>query len=365
MRATDSDDCWLKNRFTGYQDKPDRRGNFKNRTPAPTLPPPPPPAPPGEERPCDIYAAAGTPCVAAHSMVRALYGGYSGPLYLAKRANDGATREVRVLATGGIADGAAQDAFCRGTSCVVERIFDQSPMGNHLDTAPGGSVPSGHDPDTPVNATRERLYVGGHPVYSACFEPHDGYRKIKGNGVATGDEPETIYMVVSGTHYNYGCCFDYGNAETNSRDDGQGSMETVYFGSAKRQPYDHGGDGPGPCIMADLEKGLWGENTGNSHEPSIVGVDYVTAMVKGDSGNHFAIKGGDATKGALKTYFDGPRPTGYTPMKKQGSIVLGIGGDNSPHAVGTFYEGVMTKGYTSDAADDKVQANIVAASYGR
>ena len=31
--------------------------------------------------PCDIYAAAGTPCVAAHSTTRALYAAYNGPLY--------------------------------------------------------------------------------------------------------------------------------------------------------------------------------------------------------------------------------------------------------------------------------------------
>ena len=52
-------------------------------------------------------------------------------------------------------------------------------------------------------------------------------------------------------------------------------------------------------------------------------------------------------------------------MKKQGAIVLGIGGDNSDFGIGTFYEGVMTAGYTTDATDDAVQANIVAARYGR
>lgn len=31
--------------------------------------------------PCDIFGAAGTPCVAAHSTVRALYGAYAGALY--------------------------------------------------------------------------------------------------------------------------------------------------------------------------------------------------------------------------------------------------------------------------------------------
>ena len=46
-------------------------------------------------------------------------------------------------------------------------------------------------------------------------------------------------------------------------------------------------------------------------------------------------------------------------------IVLGIGGDNSDASVGTFYEGVMTAGYSTDATDDMIQANIVAAGYGR
>ena len=50
-------------------------------------------------------------------------------------------------------------------------------------------------------------------------------------------------------------------------------------------------------------------------------------------------------------------------MQKQGAIVLGNGGDNSNSAQGTFYEGVMTAGYPSDATDQKVQANVVAAKY--
>jgi non-reducing end alpha-L-arabinofuranosidase len=87
-------------------------------------------------------------------------------------------------------------------------------------------------------------------------------------------------------------------------------------------------------------------------------------MVKGGT-NGFAIKVGDATTGQLATMYNGPRPNGYQPMKKQGAIVLGIGGDNSWSAIGTFFEGVMTQGYSSDAADAAVQANIVAAGYGK
>jgi len=63
--------------------------------------------------------------------------------------------------------------------------------------------------------------------------------------------------------------------------------------------------------------------------------------------------------------YEGARPTGYDPMKKQGAILLGIGGDNSNSAVGTFYEGCVTAGYPSTATDDAVQENIVAAGYGR
>ena len=50
-------------------------------------------------------------------------------------------------------------------------------------------------------------------------------------------------------------------------------------------------------------------------------------------------------------------------MKKEGSIILGIGGDNSVSAVGSFFEGVITAGYSSDAADEAVHADVVAAGY--
>ena len=52
-------------------------------------------------------------------------------------------------------------------------------------------------------------------------------------GVATGDEPETIYMVTSGRHYNGGCCFNYGNAEIDplfGHSYGRGNMEAIYWG---------------------------------------------------------------------------------------------------------------------------------------
>lgn len=52
-------------------------------------------------------------------------------------------------------------------------------------------------------------------------------------------------------------------------------------------------------------------------------------------------------------------------MHRPGGIVLGVGGDNSGTSCGNFYEGVMTKGYATTATDALIQANIVAAGYGK
>src|SRR5512141_195385 len=75
--------------------------------------------------PCDVYASGGTPCIAAHSTVRALYGSYSGNLYQVRRSSDNTTRNIGVLTAGGFANAASQDSFCAGTSCVVTVLYDQ------------------------------------------------------------------------------------------------------------------------------------------------------------------------------------------------------------------------------------------------
>jgi hypothetical protein len=72
--------------------------------------------------PCDIYGAAGTACVAAHSTVRALYSAYNGNLYQVQRASDRATTNIGLLAPGGYANAAAQDSFCANTSCIITII---------------------------------------------------------------------------------------------------------------------------------------------------------------------------------------------------------------------------------------------------
>ena len=94
--------------------------------------------------PCDIYAAGGTPCVAAHSTTRALSASYNDPLYQIMRQSDGKSLNIGVVQpsaidAGGYADAAAQDAFCANTICFIKVIYDQSGKGNHLCQAPPGT----------------------------------------------------------------------------------------------------------------------------------------------------------------------------------------------------------------------------------
>jgi hypothetical protein len=310
------------------------------------------------QEPCDIYAAGGTPCVAAHSTTRALYAAYDGPLYQVERASDSTTLDIYPLAAGGVANAASQNSFCSGTTCVITEIFDQSGHGNNLADAPAGGEAGG--PDNLANADAAPITVDGQKAYGVYIAPGTGYRDDSTSGIATGDAAEGEYAVLDGTHYDAGCCFDYGNAETNNDNNGDGHMEAIYFGNIKVWGY---GTGNGPWIMADMENGLFsGSAAGyNSNDPTISD-RFTTAMIEGES-NQWAILGGNAQSGSLSTEYSGVRPSGYNPMHKEGAIILGIGGDNSKGSAGTFYEGVMTSGYPSSATESAVQANIVAAGY--
>lgn len=290
--------------------------------------------------------------------MRALYDAYDGPLYQVQRDSDSAVVNVSVIAAGSVVNASIQDFFCSSAHCIITRIYDQSQQKNHLHIAKSATG----DLDRAANATAAPVMVAGHKAYGVYIEPGMGYRNDNSTGVATGDQGQLIYAVLSGKHFNNDCCFDYGNAELDNKDDGKGTMEALYFGNSDG-PQGHGGVGPGPWIMGDLEKGLWGSNSTNSKEATI-SHDFVTAILKGFSGNRWALKGGDAQEGDLTVYWDGPRPIDYSPMKKEGAIILGIGGDNSDRGMGTFFEGAMTAGCADDDnTDAAMQSNVVAVRY--
>jgi hypothetical protein len=332
-------------------------------------------APPRPQGSCDIYAAAGDSCVAAHSTTRALYAAYNGPLYQVLRQSDGKTLDIGVVQpvaspdAGGYANAAAQDAFCANTYCWITTIYDQSPKHNNLIQAPRGgfSGPAmGGFNNLPV-ADMAPITIMGHKAYGVFIAPGMGLRQNDAKGTAVDDQAEGQYWVINGQHYNSGCCFDYGNAETDSRDDGNGTMETTYYGNATAW---YRGPSPGPWAMTDQENNLVGcvnEEGTNKYCAGlpIVTWRFVTATADGEP-HHWRSMGGDAQKGDLKIMFDGKRVNAtYDPMRKQGGILLGNGGDNSVGSQGTFYEGAMTAAgnFPTQETQQKVQANIVAAKY--
>jgi len=339
--------------------------------------------------PCDVFEANGHPCVAAHSTVRVLRSGHTGPLYQLCKGTaapgpsscQGETLDILPTAEG-YANAEEHRTFCTGATCTITKLYDQAAHAsgppNDLEPSPrGGMKPV---PGNPVNAMDLPVLINGHEVFGMLFRPGMGYRTgcnecnvLTGTDMVVGDEPQSIYMVTSQHDLINGCCFDYGNAETTCNDDGNGSAEAVYFGMGVIWGT---GSGDGPWVMADLENGLYaGWENGQDQRISTnlpLQHDFVTAVLVGDTAEkndgsgRFALYGGDATSGALTTMYDGIRPEkpGYVPMQKQGSIILGIAGDNSDGDGGRFYEGVMVTGAASRQTVDALQAAIVAARYG-
>ena len=158
--------------------------------------------------PCDIYAAAGDSCVAAHSTTRALYASYSGPLYQVLRQSDGKTLDIGVVQpvaapvadAGGYADAVAQDRFCANTYCWITTVYDQSPKHNDLTQAPRGgfSGPAlGGFNNIPI-ADMAPITIMGHKFYGVFIEPCIGLRHNDAKVTAVDDQTEGEYWVVNG-----------------------------------------------------------------------------------------------------------------------------------------------------------------------
>ena len=329
--------------------------------------------------PCGVLGDAGHECVSAHSTIRVIVPGYEGPLY---QVDTGAAT-LDIGSKDGYADAAAQEAFC-ADGCTISIIYDQSGENNHLTPSPPGS--NNPSPGAPVPAEKLPTQINGRSVYGILIRRGFGYRAAcndcvyptdfpANHRVPVGDEPETVYMVTSGLDTNNGCCFDYGNAEITSKNDGNGTMEAVYIGGGVVWGY---GSGEGPWVMADLENGLyagWDENTKDwLYKPSTsVPFDFVTGVVVGDTADkndgkgRMAIYAGDATVQDIKEMYDGIRPEkpGYVPMIKQGSIIMGIGGDASNLASGRFYEGALALGAATKETVKALQSAIYEAGYGK
>jgi hypothetical protein len=251
-------------------------------------------------------------------------------------------------------------------------IYDQSPQHNDLPVAPKTNFMPGAGLE--ANAADGKITVGGHAVHGVTVigdpnfiankKPNVAYRNNKTKGVATGTQAEAMYMVFDGKLSSSNCCFDYGNAETNGAAGANATMEALYWGSST---WYSKGVGTGPWVGGDYENGMYyGDGKGNppnTTNTTVTGMEFVTGMLKGYTENRFGLKAGNAQSGKLETKWDGARPNGFATKKLEGAIILCTGGDGSQGGSGTFFEGAMTIGMPSDATDDAVQANIVAAGY--
>ena len=203
------------------------------------------------------------PLRAAHSTTRALYASYNGPLYQVMRQSDGKTLDIGVVQPSARMPADTPTRPRRTPSaptryCWITTVYDQS--GQAATTSPRRpAADSAARPwaglTTPRSPTWAPITIMGHKVYGVFIAPGMGIRNDNAKGTAVDDQAEGQYWVVNGRHYNSGCCFDYGNAETDSRDDGNGTMETTYYGNATAWYH---GNPPGPWIMTDQENNLVG-----------------------------------------------------------------------------------------------------------
>jgi hypothetical protein len=318
---------------------------------------------------CDIYAAGGTPCISAHSTTRALFAAYNGPLYQVQRTSDKATTDVGLLAAGGYANAATQDAFCASSACTITKIYDQTANHNDLPISWGGfwKGPGPNGSDIGADAKALPLTIAGHKAYGIKVTDGVGYRVDNARNAPTGSKPSGIYMVTSSNYVSKYCCFDYGLGDNSHNDVGNATMNAIewgtpcWFGDWANNPC----VGTGPWVEADLENGMFHTNTGSNKDPNNSGVHFpfVSAWEKNNGTTNFTLKYGNANSGGLTRPYSGPLPNGYSPMKVGGSILLGTGGDNSHAGLGYFFEGAITSGFPSDATEDAVQVDITAAGY--
>jgi len=332
--------------------------------------------------PCDLYAAAGTPCAAAYSTIRALSSAYTGPLYQVRSGSSatntgtgGVTMNIGRTADG-YADSAAQDSFCAGSICTVSILYDQSGNKNDLTVAKRGTTAGGAHAaldDYESSATKGLVTAGGHRVYALYMSQFEGYRTpvgVAGVNVPRGTAAQGIYRLADGTHVGTQCCWDFGNVTTNPMT--YGRANSLFFGVA----FWGSGAGTGPWFMADFEGGVWagGSKVGdpgwgslsdahppNPNNPSLK-VPFALGFLK-TSPSQYALRMADTqTASAVTTAYAGAPPLA---MNNLGGIVLGVDANNSNNSWGTFYEGAIVAGYPPDSVEQAVLTNIKAVGYSK
>lgn len=289
--------------------------------------------------PCDILARAGTPCIAAHSVTRRLFGSYTGPLFQLVRGSDSQNLDIGTTAIG-LVDFVAEANFCAGTWCADPGVYDQSGNGNIL--------PQG-------NASLQAPWMI-HPqkalpvIYTSQVAGY--YRnRTRTSNIPTGAQSSSIYEVratdvISGVG-------GYGRMENpvanciSSVNCPNGAMWALGYTNYQRW---------GAAAGVAISNGLGVDNEFYESTVNITTVpEFITLLSKYDNPtNGLTHKYGDVAGSTLTALAAGPPPT--LPIVQNG-ISLGEGGDGSL-AGEEFFEGAIISGTTSDATDNAIQANV-------
>jgi non-reducing end alpha-L-arabinofuranosidase len=283
--------------------------------------------------PCDIMAAAGTPCIAAHSVTRRMLASYTGSLFQLERASDSTTMDVGTIANGQV-NQSAITSFCASTTCTFSIIFDQ------MNTPSSGNNLPAVGAQSPISFVS---FAGGSlPVLAITDE---AYRNRTATvNVPTGNSAITEYMVINNS-LSATCCGTYGDMENHVGDDGGGTMFALAYSTGSEGVE---GTGPGPWPGVDWENGVFLFGPTPTQTNLSILAKYATA------GPTWELKSGDATQGPLTTLNNSAPP--FT-AAFEGGLSLGEGGDGSQAPV-AFFEGAVIASTTSDATDNAIQANV-------
>ena len=216
--------------------------------------PTPPAAPPAGTAmgPCDIYAADGGPCVAAHSTARALYATYNGPLYQVKKA-DGTTQDIASRRRGRLRQlRPTRTRSAASTACTISIIYDQSGRGNHLTKAPAGMAKTTPDNEAnakavPADARRPEGLRRPHRARDSATAttPPVAPRPATKPRPSTWSSPATLQRRLLLRLRQRGA---QQPRQRRRHDGGRLLRQCTIWGN---------GAGNGPWVMGDLENGLW------------------------------------------------------------------------------------------------------------
>src|ERR1035437_2245517 len=321
--------------------------------------------------PCDIMAAAGTPCVAGHGVTRRVLRSFAGSIFQIQRASDSAPLNVGTSSTTGIVNTSGVAAFCASTTCNYSIIYDQMntpSVGNNLPQSnPSWQAPYGTE-----------TFPGGHtlPIIAHSDGPPNQYYRNRSStvNIPTGASATTEYMVIKSDWNAWNGIGTYGNMENPVAFNAAGHMFALAWGVNVASTWDATaplGTGGGligaqsiPAAGIDWEAGVLLYLASGTPPTYMTIMGKYDPTINGPVGD-FDVRQGDATLPTITSLCGGDcgHPNSYpVPPDFEGGLSLGEGGDGSA-SKGKFFEGVVAASALSDATINSVQANI-AAFYG-